>query len=306
MARKADFEVAAIGAAQYGLVTPDQASAAGMSRRTITRRVATGEWERCSTRVIGLPFGEPCLERLLMAAQLHQPVAVASRRAAARLHGFTLLIDVVPEVTVDYRSSNRNPFARVHRSADLFAEDIVAIGPLQVTSVARTAADLFTCYHRGRGERIVDDLLLSGRMAIDELAAAHDRYAGCGRPTTVIMREVIADRSKRADIKRSKLETAFLGLVESTELDDPDEQVPLPGWVEEPGHADFAYSWARVIVEVDGRRWHGHREQFDRDRRRDNAAQIAGWIVLRFTWEQVVHRPEYVLETIRAAVRQAA
>lgn len=306
MARKADLEVAAIGAVQYGLVTPAQASAAGMSRRTITRRVASGMWERCSTRVIALPLWEPCLERALMAAQLHQPGAITSHRAAAHLHDFPLLVDVVPEVTVDYRASNRNPFARVHRSADLGVEDVVAIGPLHVTSIARTAADLLTCYHRARGERIVDDLLLSGRLAIDELAATHVRYAGGGRPTTVIVREVIADRSKRADIKRSKLEAAYLTLVEGTELADPDEQVPLPGWVDEPGRADFVYSWARVIVEVDGRRWHGHREQFERDRRRDNAAQVAGWIVLRFTWEQVTHRPEYVLLTIRAALQQAA
>jgi len=306
MARNADLEVATIGAVQYGLVTPAQASAAGMSRRTVTRRVASGLWERCSTRVIGLPLSEPCLERALMAAQLHQPGAVASHRAAAHLHEFPLLIDVLPEVTVEYRDSNRNPFARLHRSADLCAEDVVRIGPLQVTSISRTAADLFCSYHRARGERIVDDLLLSGRLAIDELAATHDRYAGGGRPTTVIVREVIADRSKRADIKRSRLEAAFLNLVEGTELADPDEQVPLPGWIEEPGHADFAYSRARVIVEVDGRRWHGHREQFERDRRRDNAAQVAGWIVLRFTWELVKHRPEYVLQTIRAALQQAA
>ena len=172
--------------------------------------------------------------------------------------------------------------------------------------MARTAADLFACYARARAERIVDDLLLSGRLTVDELAASHRRYAGCGRPTTVIVREVIAARSGRADIDRSRLEIAYHEAVVGTELADFVEQVPLPGWLDEPARADFAYPGAKVIVEVGGRRWHGHREQFERDRRRDNAAQVAGWIVLRFTWEQVKHRPEYVRQTIRAAVRRAA
>ena len=86
--------------------------------------------------------------------------------------------------------------------------------------MARTAADLFACYARARTERIVDDLLLSGRLTVDELAATHGRYAGCGRPTTVIVREVIAARSGRADIDRSRLEIAYHEAVVGTELAD--------------------------------------------------------------------------------------
>jgi hypothetical protein len=306
MGRDVDCRIQDVAAKQLWLITPRQLRSLGMSRRTITRRVADEGWERWSTRVIALPHHPDSLERRLLAARLHQPVAVSSHSAGASIHRFPLLPSIEPEITVGYPDSNRNPFARVHRSVDLFVDDVVDVGPLRVTSMARTAADLFTWCHQVRATTIVKDLVLSGRLDIDELAATHDRYARGGRPTTVVVRELIAQLSGRADVDRSALEKAYLELVEGTEIAEPSEQVPLPGWLESPAHADFAYPSARVIVEVDGRRWHGDAHRFETDRRRDNAVQIAGWIVLRFTWEQVVHRPEYVLSTIRAAIRRAA
>jgi hypothetical protein len=306
MARETDRLVGALAAGQLGLATPEQLGACGMSQRTICRRVADAGWERWSSRVIAMPDWPESLERNLVAARLHQPNAIGSHSAAAHIRGFPLLPHVEPEVTVTYQDSAWSPFARLHRSADLFGEDIEQVGVLWITSTGRTAADLFTWCHEARARKIVKDLVLSGRMAVDELAASHDRYAGCGRPTTVVVRQLIAELSGRHDMKRSALEAAYLELVGGTELSDPEEQVPVPGWLSQPSRADFAYPAARVVVEVDGRRWHGDAEQFETDRRRDNAAQLAGWIVLRFTWEQVQHRPGYVLETVRAAVRRAA
>jgi very-short-patch-repair endonuclease len=54
-----------------------------------------------------------------------------------------------------------------------------------------------------------------------------------------------------------------------------------------------------LIVEVDGARWH---VDVDRDQARDNALAALGWRVLRFSWSQVVHEPEQVLDTLRAAL----
>jgi very-short-patch-repair endonuclease len=69
------------------------------------------------------------------------------------------------------------------------------------------------------------------------------------------------------------------------------------------GRVDFVYPDARLIVEVDGRRFHGP-ETFESDRRRDNAAQLVGWRVLRFTWRMVTEQPEYVVSSIRRALCQ--
>lgn len=44
----------------------------------------------------------------------------------------------------------------------------------------------------------------------------------------------------------------------------------------------------RLIVDVDGNRFHGHRHAFENDRRRDQILVAAGWRVIRVTWRQLV------------------
>jgi very-short-patch-repair endonuclease len=70
------------------------------------------------------------------------------------------------------------------------------------------------------------------------------------------------------------------------------------------GRVDFAYGDERIVIEVDGRLFHGP-EVFESDRERDNAAGLAGWRVLRFTWKMVTERPEYVVATVTEALEQA-
>ena len=62
---------------------------------------------------------------------------------------------------------------------------------------------------------------------------------------------------------------------------------------------DFCFAAARLVVEVDGARWH---RDPARDQSRDNALAALGWRVLRFTWHDVVHDSATVLATVRAAL----
>jgi very-short-patch-repair endonuclease len=43
-------------------------------------------------------------------------------------------------------------------------------------------------------------------------------------------------------------------------------------------------------------------KSFDVDRHRDNQAQLAGWRILRFTWEDITERPEAVVASIQAGL----
>jgi very-short-patch-repair endonuclease len=66
---------------------------------------------------------------------------------------------------------------------------------------------------------------------------------------------------------------------------------------------DFCFAEARLVVEVDGEKWH---QDPARDRSRDNALAALGWRVLRYTWAEVVHQPERVLAEIRQALGATA
>jgi very-short-patch-repair endonuclease len=62
---------------------------------------------------------------------------------------------------------------------------------------------------------------------------------------------------------------------------------------------DAAFVRQRVAIEIDGYGPHSSREAFQGDRTKSNLLIAAGWTVLRFTWSDLVDRPDYVIATIR-------
>ena len=65
---------------------------------------------------------------------------------------------------------------------------------------------------------------------------------------------------------------------------------------------DFAHEELRLCLEVDGRSYHSDELAFERDRRRQNAVHLQGWLVLRLTWDQITRFPAQVIAQIRRAM----
>ena len=74
-------------------------------------------------------------------------------------------------------------------------------------------------------------------------------------------------------------------------------QVRIPG----VGRIDLLVG-TRLVIEVDGRRFHETEEAFERDRDRDARLSIRGYRVLRFTYKQVTERWSQVKAAILAAM----
>ncbi len=68
---------------------------------------------------------------------------------------------------------------------------------------------------------------------------------------------------------------------------------------------DFADPHLRIAIEVDGRAFHSDHRSFERDRRRQNMLVLKGWMILRFTWERIVHDPQGVIAEVDAAIEHA-
>ena len=68
---------------------------------------------------------------------------------------------------------------------------------------------------------------------------------------------------------------------------------------------DFAHGATMLAIEVDGRAHHTSREAFERDRVRQNTLHELGWVVLRFTWEQITRNPLGVEATVRRALARS-
>ncbi|MFE5838314.1 DUF559 domain-containing protein [Arthrobacter sp. NPDC056493] len=67
------------------------------------------------------------------------------------------------------------------------------------------------------------------------------------------------------------------------------------------GYVDFLLNGC-LIVEIDGVGFHLNKPQFKKDIRRNNVGAASGYRVLRYLYEDVVHRPEEMLAQIRQAL----
>jgi hypothetical protein len=151
---------------------------------------------------------------------------------------------------------------------------------------------------------VYNDQLDRGLVTLDGMYGVFYRYARRGRPGVARTRSVLEHYEPGFVVPESELERRTVDLLVASGLPLPDGQVPLAFWDDLLGRVDFAYVEERIVIEVDGRRFHGP-EVFESDRERDNAAGLAGWRVLRFTWAMVTERPEYVIATIAEALAQA-
>ena len=67
------------------------------------------------------------------------------------------------------------------------------------------------------------------------------------------------------------------------------------------GYVDFLLNGC-LIVEIDGVGFHLNKPQFKKDIRRNNVGAATGYRVLRYLYEDVLHRPDDMLEQIRLAL----
>ena len=80
----------------------------------------------------------------------------------------------------------------------------------------------------------------------------------------------------------------------------------VPQWATTVGgvtyHPDLAEPFRALAIEANSWGFHAGKQEHDADCVRYNALVIAGWTVLRFTWEQVMFSPDVVVRTVRAAL----
>lgn len=159
-----------------------------------------------------------------------------------------------------------------------------------LTTPDRTAADCARCLPWLDAVVVLDSFLRDGVSRADVLAHLWGR--GCGQA-----REAVRRADGRAE---SSGETVARIVIEDAGL-----QVEPQVYIRDVGRVDLLVE-GRLVVEVDGFAYHSDRQRFAADRRRDAALQAMGYRVLRFTWVDVVTRPDYVVAMIRAVLAVSA
>jgi very-short-patch-repair endonuclease len=188
----------------------------------------------------------------------------------------------------------------VHRPMALTAVDVTKIDAIPVTTVTRTLIDIAGFERAEVVEEALDDALRRGLLTLSRLRWRLRETGGRGRQGTLLLGTLIDARNSPA-VPQSVFETRLLRVIRRSGLPMPAIQHEVKT---QRGTAilDLAYVQERVAIEADGFRWHSSRQQWDRDRARNNALAMLGWTVIHVTWLQLRDRPDEVLEAIRATL----
>jgi hypothetical protein len=189
--------------------------------------------------------------------------------------------------------TGRKPRAgmRIHRSATLTPASTTTVRGIPVTAPVQTVIDVATTLTGRPLELVLDRADFLGLVDFAELAQAV--AARPGRPGSPALRAMLSRYAAASTLTRSELEEMFLGLCDGHGIDRPAVNARIEGF-----EVDFVWRNDRLIVEVDGYRYHRSPAAFEDDRERDVVLALAGWHVMRFTWTQVKHRPAWVAAAV--------
>jgi very-short-patch-repair endonuclease/predicted transcriptional regulator of viral defense system len=299
--------VAARARVQHGLVTYDQAIECGLAEDALRRWRSLGRVERVQPRVYRVAGAPETPEQRLLAAVLTTG-GVASHRAAARLWGLGE-DGGNSEVEVTVAGSGRRLHGGViHRSQDLAAHHVTKRAGIPVTTPMRTLVDLGAVGERGRRDGAVADALERALIArvcsVVAIERTLDDVARRGRSGAGVIRRVLDERALGQARPDGLLEARMARLLREHGLPAPRFQYRVRGPAGRLlARVDFAYPAERVALEVDGFEVHSSPKALQADLERQNRLVAAGWTVLRFTWLDVVRRPEFVVAQVGAVLR---
>ncbi|HKH16398.1 MAG TPA: DUF559 domain-containing protein [Solirubrobacteraceae bacterium] len=285
-----DHAIAAIAEPQGGVIGHSQLRELGLSAAAIGRRVQAGRLHAKHRGVYAVGHRRIGTDGLWWAAVLAcRPDGVLSHTSAAAAWELRRSSTRAVHVTVGLGGRARRPGIRLHRTRSLPADEVTELNGLPITTPARTLLDLAAGGLRGRPlEAALDRALLRVLDFADlqRVLARHPRRPGSPALKAVLSRYNPVDT-------RSRLEELLVELCDAHGLPQPIGNCVIEGKVR-----DFYWPHARLVVEADSYTWHRSPSALDDDRERDVILTLAGYRVLRFTWEQVTRRREYVADAI--------
>jgi very-short-patch-repair endonuclease len=291
----AELGIARIATSQNGAVTHAQLVETGLGHSGIGRRSDRGLLHRIhrGVYVVGHEaFAPHAREAAAILAVGEQ--TVVSHYSAAILWGLatTAVGDHDIDVMVIGRRPRRRPGLHLHYASTLDPRDIRRLDGLPLTAPARTLFDLaatgYPQLERAFGEAHAQRLVTA--REIEDLLERAGPRAG-----TRALRALESDNA--SGFTRSQAERLLRALLRSANLPMPRFNARVAGY-----EVDAVWPQQRLVVEVDGYGYHGHRAQFERDRRKDLALTAAGYRVIRVSWRQLTNEPLALVAVISAAL----
>jgi hypothetical protein len=233
--------------------------------------------------------------------------ACVSHQSAALLHGLPVLRDDMERVHVTRSSRSggrRSSLVHVH-PAPLGQAEVVRIGGLAVTSLARTVVDCARTLDFAHSVAIGDAAIRAG---LDEQHLSSELALATGRVGMPLARRVCAFLDGRAE---SAGESLIRVLLRDLELPRPRLQFEIFDHGRLIARSDFAWPDLGTVGEFDGKIKYGQfvgpgespGEVVFREKRREDLLRELGWEVVRWVWDDVAHPDAVALRLERAFAR---
>ncbi|MDA3626683.1 hypothetical protein [Saccharopolyspora oryzae] len=289
---------------QCGVVSNEQLREFGLSQDFANAQIEARRWQRVLPDVYAVFTGPLPRSSLISAALCYGgPWAVLSHRTAAEEWGMLpIAADSPVHITVPYKKSavSQLPIVQVHRSRAF--HHIVA--PSEPPRTNR------------------EDTVIDMAVAEPTPAAARDRLVQLVGANRLAVWRVQAQLEFRPPYRyRKALKQALhllaggaLSVLETEYLRNVEQAHGLPtGKRQAPFVVDDVVLWedvvyddsgVRLTVRLDGRQFHETRRIAFRDRRRDNAAELAARARLTYGWHDVRTDPCGVAQEVIAVLRR--
>jgi Protein of unknown function (DUF559)/Transcriptional regulator, AbiEi antitoxin len=285
--------VAELASHQRGRVSRIQLEAIGVSSTQIARWVSAGILLRVLPGVYAVGHLAASFEADLTAAVLYAgPDAEVSHDTATWWLQLSERRPSIIDVTTPRRCKSLDGI-RVHGRR---TRERVWVRGLPTTSPIDTLLDVATTTDLDNLRYLLAQADYRRLVDLAEIPAA----LTAGRPGSATLRRALLHHMPQLARTRSRLEIEFLLKVcEGHGVPLPEVNVRLHGFT-----VDAVWRRQRVVVELDGGEGHTTRAQMDRDRRRDLALRMHGFIVIRYTWNQVYFETAAVAADLRQTLAE--
>ncbi len=210
---------------------------------------------------------------------------ILSGTSAALHHGWAVALPpTCPVVTVPRNNSHPRPHLDVRRR-DVPAAQVRG----HVLTPVATVVDCARTLEFGEALAVADSALRVGGVNRAALEAAVDALPARTRSK---VRRVIRHADGRA---ANPFESMARARAIEAGLD-----VEAQHWIDAI-RPDMTDRRRRIVIECDSYQFHASPEMFRGDARRYTQLTVAGWLVVRLVWEDVMYQPDRVRAILRAA-----
>lgn len=287
--RTVERKIAEQAGRSHGVITRAELLRAGVTPEQIRTRLAKGALISIHRGVFRVGHTAPSLEaRYLAAVKACGPGSLIAGCAAAHLLHLARRAPSLPEVLTTHH--RRPTGVVVTRSRKIDRRDATRWRGVPVTTVPRTIVDLAAILDPPDLARAFHEAAVKHRVkpeAVEAILARRHNWPGAGD-----LRRVLGGDEP---VNLSKLESSFIAVLRRARLPLPKTNVPAGAH-----RVDCHWPAYRLTVELDSYRYHDTRHAWEQDREREREARERGDEFRRYTWHDVVERPEPMLADLRA------